>query len=379
MTNYAKLLYNKHIKDKIYFGGIFLKKSINLDKKKAIIGGLVLIAVFIAVFLGIKIKNNISNANREAKVPEIYTVPKKEKILIDGKVMPAKSKDFFGEHNKGNIDSIAVEDGQKVTEGQTLFTYKNESIVPEIDTLKERVTTKEEQLKTTQEEILKKDIEEEITQLNNQIKELEAKSSESVEAPFAGNIYLNNQTSSENQSIPIMTLDSESFHVKGQASEQDLSKINLNQEVQVMVHSTKEKFKGKLSFIGERPSTDKITSKKDSNPNLSYYDIKVNFLENQDLKNIKNGFHVQTTIEVLNNPIKVPYTSLVQEDEKRFVYKVIDGIVYKQEVKTGETNSEFAIITEGVGENDKIIKYGNNKAIKEGENIYPSKETTVEN
>lgn len=356
-----------------------MKKSINLDKKKAIIGGLVLIAVFIAVFLGIKIKNNISNANREAKVPEIYTVPKKEKILIDGKVMPAKSKDFFAEPNKGNVDSISVEDGQKVNEGQTLFTYKNESIVPEIDTLEEQVKTKEEQLKTIQEEILKKNIEEEIIQLNNQIKKLEAKSSESVEAPFAGNIYLNNQTSSENQSIPIMTLDSESFHVKGQASEQDLSKINLNQEVQVMVHSTKEKFKGKLFFIGERPSTDKVTSKKGSNSNLSYYDIKVNFLENQDLKNIKNGFHVQTTIEVLNNPMKVPYTSLVQEDEKRFVYKVIDGIVYKQEVKTGETNNEFAIITEGVGENDKIIKYGNNKAIKEGENIYPSKETSVEN
>ena len=356
-----------------------MKKSINLNKKKAIIGGLVLIAVFIAVFLGIKIKNNISNANGEAKVPEIYTVPKKEKILIDGKVMPSKSKDFFAEPNKGNVDSIAIEDGQKVNEGQTLFTYKNESIVPEIDTLKEQVKTKEEQLKAIQEEILKKNIEEEITQLNNQIKKLEAKSSESVEAPFAGNIYLNHQTSGENQSIPIMTLDSEGLYVKGQASEQDLSKINLNQEVQVIVHSTKEKFKGKLSFIGERPSTDKVTSKKDSNPNLSYYDIKVNFLENQDLKNIKNGFHVQTTIEVLNNPIKVPYTSLVQEDENRFVYKVIDGIVYKQKVKTGETNNEFAIITEGVGENDKIIKYGDNKTIKEGENIYPSKETAVEN
>ncbi|MCU9814415.1 efflux RND transporter periplasmic adaptor subunit [Paraclostridium sp. AKS73] len=175
-----------------------------------------------------------------------------------------------------------------------------------------------------------------------------------------------------------MTLDSEDLYVKGQASEQDLSKINLNQEVQVMVNSTKEKVKGKVTFIGERPSVDKIASKKDSKQSLSYYDIKVNFLENQDLKNIKNGFHVQTTIEVLNNPIKVPYTSLLQQDEKRFVYKVIDGIVYKQEVKTGETNNEFAVITEGVGEKDKIIKSSNNKNIKEGENIYPSKENTIE-
>ena len=378
MTNYTKLLYNKHIKDKIYFGGISLKKSINLNKKKAIIGGVVVIAIFMAVFFGIKIKNSMSNENEKAQVPEIYNVPEKEKIIIDGKVMPGKSKDFFAEPSKGEIENIAVEDGQKVDQGQVLFTYKNENISPEIDNLKEQLTTKEEELKVIQDETLKKTMEEEITKLNDKIKIIEDKSSYSVEAPFAGKVYISHQNSSENDPTPIMTLDSEDLYVKGQASEQDLSKINLNQEVQVMVNSTKEKVKGKVTFIGERPSVDKITSKKDSKQGLSYYDIKVNFLENQDLKNIKNGFHVQTTIEVLNNPIKVPYTALLQQDEKRFVYKVIDGIVYKQEVKTGETNNEFAVITEGVGEKDKIIKSVNNKNIKEGENIYPSKENSME-
>lgn len=355
-----------------------MKKKINLDKKKAIIGGLILIAVFVAIFLGIKIKNNINKANEESKAPEIYTVPEKEKIFINGKVMPGKSKDFFAESEKGQIENINVEDGQKVDEGQTLFTYKNESIVPEIDTLKEQIKSKEEQKKTSQEEELKKAIDEEITQLNNQIKKLEAKAYESVKAPFAGKVYINQQTQSENQPPAIMTLESEDFYIKGQTNEQDLAKINLNQEVKVMVYSTKEKFKGKVSSIGERPSTEQVGSETGSNPNLSYYDIKVNFLENQDLKNVKNGFHVQTTIEVVGTPIKVPYTSLIQKDEKRFVYKVIDGIVYKQEVKTGETNGEFAIITEGVGEKDQVIKYANDKTIKEGENIYPSQETPAE-
>ncbi|MEN2256554.1 hypothetical protein AAIB48_01820 [Paraclostridium benzoelyticum] len=72
-----------------------MKKSINLNKKKAIIGGVVVIAVFMVVFLGIKIKNNMSNVNETAQIPEIYTVPEKEKIIIDGKVMPGKSKDFL--------------------------------------------------------------------------------------------------------------------------------------------------------------------------------------------------------------------------------------------------------------------------------------------
>ncbi|MCU9814414.1 biotin/lipoyl-binding protein [Paraclostridium sp. AKS73] len=142
-----------------------MKKSINLNKKKAIIGGVVVIAVFMVVFLGIKIKNNMSNVNETAQIPEIYTVPEKEKIIIDGKVMPGKSKDFFAEPSKGDIENIAVEDGQKVDQGQVLFTYKNENISPEIDNLKEQVTMKEDQLKVIQDEILKKSIEEEITKL----------------------------------------------------------------------------------------------------------------------------------------------------------------------------------------------------------------------
>ncbi|MDO7203297.1 hypothetical protein Q5M85_02670 [Paraclostridium bifermentans] len=105
-------------------------------------------------------------------------------------------------------------------------------------------------------------MEEEITKLNDKIKIIEDKSSYSVEAPFAGKVYISHQNSSENEPAPIMTLDSEDLYVKGQASEQDLSKINLNQEVQVMVNSTKEKVKGKVTFIGERPSVDKITSKR---------------------------------------------------------------------------------------------------------------------
>ena len=167
-----------------------------------------------------------------------------------------------------------------------------------------------------------------------------------------------------------MTLETNEFYIKGQASEQDLSKINIDQEVDILVYSTKEKFKGKVISIGERPSTDQNEGNMSGNQNMSYYDIKISFLENQDLSKVKNGFHVQSTIEASNNKIKVPYTALIQEDEKKFVYKVIDGIVYKQEVKAEEVTDEFATIVEGVGENDEVIRYSDDKGIKEGQNIY---------
>ncbi|MCG4763851.1 biotin/lipoyl-binding protein, partial [Fusicatenibacter saccharivorans] len=87
---------------------------------------------------------------------------------------------FFAEPSKGEIENIAVEDGQKVGQGQVLFTYKNENVSPEIDNLKEQLTTKEEELKVIQDETLKKTMEEEITKLNDKIKIIEDKSSYSV-------------------------------------------------------------------------------------------------------------------------------------------------------------------------------------------------------
>ncbi|MEG2786884.1 MAG: efflux RND transporter periplasmic adaptor subunit [Romboutsia sp.] len=356
-----------------------MKKRIKLSKKQAIISGMVIIAIFIGGFVAIK--KSQSNANDEEAVgetPEIYTVPGKEKIFVNGKVVPEKYEDFSVDSEKGQLDSIKVEDGQNVEKGNTLFTCKNETAIAEIEDLKEQIKTKENEKKNAQEDEVKKTIDTEIATLNKQIKKLEGSAYQTVYAPFSGKVYINEQRANAEQSPALMTLETEEFYIKGQASEQDLSKINIDQEVEVLVYSTKEKLKGKISSIGERPSTDQNGSEMMGNQNLSYYDVKISFVENQDLTKIKNGFHVQNTIESSNNKIKVPYTALMQENEKRFVYKVIDGIIYKQEVKAEEVTDEFALIVEGVGENDEIIRYADNETIKEGESIYPAEETEIE-
>jgi HlyD family secretion protein len=355
-----------------------LKKIIKLSKKRAIIGGIVVIVLCIGGFVVLKNNNKVNAGEEVTATPEIYTVPGKEKIFVNGKVVPVKSEDFFVDSEKGELDNIKVENGQNVENGTPLFTCKNSSAISEADELKEQIKTKEDEKNNTEDEILKKSIESEISQLNRQVKKLEEKSYSTVHAPFSGKVYINEQAQGENQTPSIMTLESEEFYIKGQASEQDLSKVNLNQEVEVLVYSTKENLKGKITHIGDRPSTDQSGTDMMGNQNMSYYDIKISFIENQDLKNVKNGFHVQNTIEVSNKKVKVPYTALIQEDEKRFIYKVIDGIIYKQEVKTEETTDEFAVITEGVGEEDEVIRYANDENIKEGESIYPAKETVTE-
>ena len=67
-------------------------------------------------------------------------------------------------------------------------------------------------------------------------------------------------------------------------------------------------------------------------------------------------------IEVLYNEkdaLSVADTSIIFEDEKKFVYKILDNNKIKKiEVKTGIRKAGNLEILEGLSENDKIVKEG---------------------
>ncbi|MGL4797131.1 MAG: efflux RND transporter periplasmic adaptor subunit [Paraclostridium sp.] len=347
-------------------------KNIKFTKKQMIIGGIVIVALAVGGFVIVKKRNAGMGAGEEvAAGPELYNVPGKEKIFVNGKIVPVQSKDLFVNGEAGEIDQIKVEDGKKVDKGAPLFTCKNESIISDISDKKEELSKKEKDKKNTTDEEMKKSLDSEIADIKKEISKLEGKAYTTVYAPFTGKVYINDKTENgEQQSPAIMTIETEEFYIKGQASEQDLSKISLNQEVEILVYSTKGKFSGKITSIGERPSTEQSGDMM-GNQNMSYYDIKMSFNDGQDLSKVKNGFHVQTTIEAGNQAIKLPKTAVKQEDGKSYVFKVIDGIIYKQEVQLGETTEEYAIIIEGVLEEDEVIRYADDETIKDGASIYP--------
>lgn len=354
-------------------------KKIKLTKKQMIIGGITIIVLAIGGVVIFKKTNAKTDIGDEMMAgPELYMIPGKEKIFVNGKIVPVQSKDLFVDGEKGELDQIKVEDGKKVEKGAPLFTCKNESIISELNDKKDELSKKEKDKKNTTDEEMKKTLDAEIADIKKEIGKLEGKAYTTVYAPFTGKVYLNDKGENvEQQSPSLMTIETEAFYIKGKASEQDLSKISLNQEVEILVYSTKEKLSGKITSIGERPSTDQSGDMM-GNQSMSYYDIKINFNEGQDLSKVKNGFHVQTTIEASGQSIKLPKTALKQEDGKTYVFKVIDGIIYKQEVKLGETTEEYAIILEGVLEEDEIIRYAEDETIQDGASIYPEDENAIE-
>ena len=320
----------------------FFKKFKN--KNIAIAGGIILLA---SLSVGIIYVNKNSNSSLpEENYVETYTIADNEKIFINGVILPTKSKDFTLP-SESEISKLNVTNGKIVKEGDLLFTVKNEDVLNEIDILKSQIT----ELKNNSTEIDPL-IESEINKLEAQVSALNKKAYTDITAPFAGKVYFNDNNMDSQYSSTI-TLQSTTFYMKGQTSEEDLSKLQIDDPVNVTVLSTNKNVSGRISLISDRPSTNQGDGM--SNSSLSYYDVNVSF-ENQE--NLVNGFHVQACIEVTDNLCKIPTTSILKdENDKPFVFESFDGILKKQIVEIQSQNDEFTVIKGGLDKKDIIVRY----------------------
>ena len=320
----------------------FFKKFKN--KNIAIAGGIILLA---SLSVGIIYVNKNSNSSlTEENYVETYTIADNEKIFINGVILPTRSKDFTLP-SESEISKLNVTNGKIVKEGELLFTIKNEDILNEIDILEDQIS----ELKNSSNE-LDPLIESEINKLEAQVSALNKKAYTDITAPFAGKVYFNDNNMDSQYSSTI-TLQSTTFYMKGQTSEEDLSKLQIDDPVNVTVLSTNKNVSGRISLISDRPSTNQGDGM--SNSSLSYYDVNVSF-ENQE--NLVNGFHVQACIEITDNLCKVPTTSILRdENDKPYVFESFDGILKKQIVEIHSETDEFTVIKGGLDKKDIIVRY----------------------
>lgn len=325
----------------------FLEK---FKSKKILIGvGVVTVIVLVSgIFIYNKNKNNEELGDTENYI-ETYTIADNEKVFINGKILPTESKDF-NPSPEGEISKLNVTNGKIVKKGDLLFTCKNDSILNEIDSLKSQVS--ELKKANSSNDPL---INTEISKLNAQISALDKKAYINTYAPFDGKVYLNEQSDNMNESTSLMTLQSNEFYMKGQVSEQDLSKLQIDDPVNVLVFSTDKTTSGRISFISDRPSTQTDEMSMGSQGSLSYYDINISF---DDQEGLVNGFHVQASVEIRDSLSKIPTSCILRdENDKPYVFEDLDGILKKQIVEIASTNEEFTVIKSGLDKNDVLVRY----------------------
>ena len=142
--------------------------------------------------------------------------------------------------------------------------------------------------------------------------------------------------------------NTQKFCLDAQVDETDISKISLNQEVEVSIDALEsDGFTGKVSFIA--PSSSKSTEGE------TVYKVKIDIEKtNMELKLGLTG-DANFILAKQENVLVVPFEAVLQEDEEAHVFVVVDNKLAKRQISLGkEVDGEWEI-TSGLSENETVV------------------------
>jgi len=375
-------------------------------KKKHIIFVSIIVLIILVGIIAYVFKNNKDSLSKGKSV-DLYTIPAKDKIFVNGVIVPEKTENIFRDEAKGSIDKVLVTDGQLVKKGNTLFIYKNDLITDQIDKENQNITNsrnqknklidKQEQAK----KLLKKQKEEskqqaaqagvdsasvgaaplaatetQISSYSEQIdaaqtlidnskslvKDLLAKEYTYITAPIDGKVILND---SKDITKPYIVIETTTFYVKGSINEKDQTKLAENQQVDILIFAINKTVTGKVKSVGNSPGVADVAVGAQvatgTGSTVSYYDANIS-LDSQE--NIVNGFHVQATVKLKGEEMKIPKSSIIEEAGKSYVFKVVNKKLIKKEITYEKGTTPQVIVLSGLNENDSIAV--TTKDMKEG-------------
>ncbi|MCB2295586.1 efflux RND transporter periplasmic adaptor subunit [Clostridium algoriphilum] len=376
-------------------------------KKKHIIFIGIIFVIILAGIIASVLKDNDKLAFNKSDPISLYTIPAKEKVFVNGIIVPEKVENIYQDETKGNVNNVSVTDGQVVTKGDALFTYKSDEISNQIDEAKQQIDSSNEQkerlvikkrdakkLLAKQQKEAKEQVvsvgatsaskgasnaasteaqisgyEDQIDVVQTQIdttdakvKNLEDKEFTYVSAPIGGKVLLSD---SKDKTKPYIVIEATTFYVKGSINEKDQTKLAENQQVDILIFAINKTVTGKVKSVGNSPVAAEASvaaqSATSTASTVSYYDANIS-LDSQE--NIINGFHVQATIKLKEEDMKIPKSSILEENGKQYVFKVVSKKLTKKQITYEKSNSSQVIVLSGLSENDSIAK--TSKDMKEG-------------
>ena len=330
-----------------------------MNKKKRIILMISAIIIILSSIGFLKLKKVLKNDSMSNI--ETYTIPSTEKVFVNGIISPKKTKNIYLDLTKGELYEIHVINNQSVQQGDPLITYRNNQIDDQIEQVRNQLQLAESQKKQLSKESngnnTNSNIEIEINQYNKQIKNLKNKKFQVVRAPISGKVVLNESNSDVS---PYIVIKSNEMYINGKVNEKDHAKIKYGQFANVKIIANDKKCTGKITNISNDPiaSIGEIANSESnelsSGNNMSYYKLDIN-LDSQD--NVVDGYHIQASIDLGDDEIKIPQSCVLEEGNTYYVFKKIDNKLSKQKIEYSSHNDDKdkVIITEGLKKSDQIV------------------------
>ncbi|MGF2618181.1 hypothetical protein FZC84_18010 [Rossellomorea vietnamensis] len=152
---------------------------------------------------------------------------------------------------------------------------------------------------------------------------------------------------------PVIVIASTSPVVEGELNEQEVLQVMEGQEAIVRSTAVKEELNGFVTDIAALPSEDK------SEDGGSSYPFQVEFSEEQELENLRPGFHVSLSIvtEEAKDVLTVSEDSLVPDGAKKYLIVVTeDGKLEKRKVTAGMKSNGRVEIQQGIEKDEILVK-----------------------
>lgn len=359
---------------------------------------IVTVLTIVIALVGFNIWNHTKMTNTSVKVTSLKKEKMTETVIIPGEVMLKNEQYVYRQAGKGEIEEVFVKAGDTVKKGEKLIKYKNKELelrkkqnqlqinlaYLELDGLRKQHQNIDRELDKDPDNEMIQDEHDQI-KMEQQRKNIELEQAllekDSIEqsmerltviADVDGTVLsVNEQSSSQEQIaeeviIQIGSLDD--VVVETAVSEYDILKVIKGQSVELTSDVfPDEKWHGSISYISDLPKKQGVDGVKREEGVT--YSIEVDL---EDDVKLKPGFKMLIEIITSDKNVNIlPISSVLQKDDKNYVYLVKGGKSIRAEVEIGSVNSEKVEIKSGILEEDNVI-------IDPSDNIRNGMDVTIE-
>ena len=349
--------------------------------------------------------NNVADKEKTIQVQKVREGSVASSVLLSGNIAATNEQYVYYDSTKGDLDSVLVNVGDKVTAGQALVQYKSVEAQAAYDTAVRALNKIDRQIydlktygttiettgdaatddKTTAS--AQRSVDSQLKDLQDNRADAEANvnkaqaqlNATTVTSANDGTVVevnrdVSKSTTGANQTL-VHIVNNGNLQVKGELSEYNLANLSIGQEVTITskVYPDK-KWTGKISYISNYPKDNQNTAAASAGNASSGAKYPYTVDITSEIGDLKQGFSINIEVKNKTRGILVPVSSIVSESNKSYIWTIEKGTAKKVQVTLGNADAKHQEISSGLTKDSKVITNPTD-SLKDGQEVKSYEET----
>ena len=349
--------------------------------------------------------NNVADKEKTIQVQKVREGSVASSVLLSGHIAATNEQYVYYDSTKGDLDSVLVNVGDKVTAGQALVQYKSVEAQAAYDTAVRALNKIDRQIydlktygttiETTGDAVTDdkttasaqrsvdsqlKDLQDNRADAETNVNKAQAQlNATTVTSANDGTVVevnrdVSKSTTGANQTL-VHIVNNGNLQVKGELSEYNLANLSVGQEVTMTskVYPDK-KWTGKISYISNYPKDNQNTAAASAGNASSGAKYPYTVDITSEIGDLKQGFSINIEVKNKTRGILVPVSSIVSESNKSYIWTIEKGTAKKVQVTLGNADAKHQEISSGLTKDSKVITNPTD-SLKDGQEVKSYEET----